>query len=125
MKTIHEVHFPRYRDDIASEKRTLFHMYIDDHVWSVGDGLRLLAAPNFPRCKVGVLTDVRWVKLLAELEADLPKLCAADRSDYLTRWDLLHPSLASVNDPVVLRIEFRYGMWESDPTDPPEWSLAA
>jgi hypothetical protein len=125
---IHEVRFPRFHDDVMSEKRTLFHSPIDTEasgVPKVGDGLRLLAAPNFPRCKIGNLIDVRQVRLLDELGADLVKLCAGDRAEYLARWDALHPDLPSADNPVVWRIEFRYGMWESDPTDPPEWSLAS
>ena len=81
-------------------------------------------ATPFTGFKTGVLTDVRWVKLLAELDADLPKLCVSSRDEYLARWDKLHPGVLSVNDPVVCRIEFRYGMWVADLTDPPEWSLA-
>ncbi len=119
---VHEIRFPRFSDDVMSEKRTLFHMPVDGQTWKVGDGLRLLAAPNFPRCKIGVLTDVRQVQLLAELEADIERI-VADRAEYLARWDAVHPDLPSADDPLVWRIEFRYGAW-GDPTDPPEWSLA-
>lgn len=125
-KAIHEIRFPRYHDDINSEKRTLLHVPMEGQIYSVGDGLRLLAAPGFPRCKIGVLTNVHQVHLLAELDADLGKLGGIDRADYLARWDALHPDLPSEADPVVWRIEFRYGMWETDDLpDPPEWSLAS
>jgi hypothetical protein len=119
-RTAHEVRFPRYHEDVNSERRTLMHIPIDDCAWAIGDELRLLAAPGFPRCKVGVLTDVRQVRLLDDLDADLGKLGEVDRAGYLARWDALHPELPSASDPVVWRIEFRYGRAE----DPPEWSLA-
>lgn len=125
MKTIHEVRFPRYHADVTSQRRTLFHMPVDGQAWAIGDGLRLIAHPNFPRCKIGVLVDVRQERLLEGIDADLGKLCAADRAEYLARWDALRPELPSAADPVVWRIEFRYGMWEADPTDCPEWSLAS
>jgi hypothetical protein len=120
MKMVHEVHFPRFRDDVATERRTLFHVPVDDHPWAVDDALRLLEAPNFPRCKVGVITIAAKVRLLETIDADLAKLCA-DRDAYLARWDALYPEAASTLDPVVWRIEFRYG----DPAAPPEWSLAS
>ena len=122
MRTIHKVHFPNYAT-IVLEKRTLFHMPVDGKPWAIGDGLRLLGEPNFPPGKVGVLTDVRQVRLLDELDVDLPKLGGIDRAQYLASWTGLHPGLSV--DLLVWRIEFRYGGWESDPTDPPEWSLAA
>lgn len=126
MKTIHEIRFPNYQDDIMSEKRTLFHNPVDDgHAWQVGDGLRLIAHPSLPRCKIGTLIDVRQVRLLAELDVDLVKLGVTERGEYLARWDALHPEFPFKDDPLVWRIEFRYGAWESDPTDPPEWSLAS
>jgi hypothetical protein len=108
MKTIHSLHFPRFHDDIMTERRTLFHVTIDEHVWSIGDGLRLLAAPNFPRAKVGILTDVRQARLRAELAADCSKLAVTDPDEYLARWDALHLELPSSGDPVVWRIEFCY-----------------
>jgi hypothetical protein len=119
---IHEVRFPNFHDDVMSEKRTLFHMPLDGQIWKVGDGLRLMTVPNFPRCKTGVVTDVRQVHLIAELDADLGKLCAADRAEYLARWDALHTDVPSEGDPLVWRIEFRYSVW-ADP-EPPEWSIA-
>jgi hypothetical protein len=121
----HEVQFPRYHADVNSQRRTLFHMpiLVDEIPWTVGDELRLIAHPNFPRCKVGTITDVRQVRLLAELDADLAKLGGVDRGDYLMSWDLLYARLPSINDPVVWRIEFRYGR-PVDPPDPPEWSMA-
>lgn len=125
MKTIHEVRFPRHHDDVNSEKRTLFHMPVDGQTWAIADGLRLLAAPNFPRCKIGVLTSVRQVRLLDELDADIAKLGNTDQAKYLAHWDTLHPELPSADNPTVWRIEFRYGAWEADPTDSPEWSLAS
>ena len=125
MKKIHDVYFPRYDDDVVSERRTLFHLPVGDRAWTAGDSLRLLASPRFPRCKTGVLIDVRQARLCSEIDADLAKLCAADRAAYLASWDVLHPGLPSAADPTVLRIEFRYGAWEADPTDSPEWSLAS
>jgi hypothetical protein len=122
MNTIHEIHFPRFHEDVMSERRTLFHMPVDEQPWAKGDELRLLAAPNFPRCKIGTLIDVRQVRLLDDLDAVLVKLGAVDRAEYLARWDTLHPKLPSADDPMVWRIEFRYGGWDSDP---PEWSLAS
>jgi hypothetical protein len=125
MKRIHNLQFPRFHDDIMSERRTLFHVPLDEHVWKTGDGLRLLSAPNFPRCKIGILTSVRQVRLRAELDADFSKLAVMDPDEYLARWDLLHPELPSSGNPGVWRIEFCYGPWEVDPSDPPEWSLVS
>lgn len=118
MKGIHEIEFPRYRDDVMTQRRTLLHVPVDDHypAWTVGDDLHLLAAPGYPRCAVGVVTHVGQVRLLDGIDADLPKLCAG-RDEYLSRWDALHPDLSSARDPVVWRIEFRYA-------DPPAWSMA-
>jgi hypothetical protein len=141
---IHRIRFPRYVDDIVSERRTLFHMPVGIvcscsgdpadpdytrsqrckvHVWTVGDEIRLLD-PDSPRCKIGVLIDVRQVRLLAVLDVDLTKLGQPERASYLASWDALHPDCRRSTDPVVWRIEFRYGI-EEDPKDPPEWSLAA
>ena len=126
-KSVHAVKFPRWHEDIMMEKRTLFHAPIREALWKVGDSLRLLATPNFPRCKIGCVTDVRQVQLLDALDADLVKL-STDRDDYLARWDALHPDAPSVGNPTVWRIEFQYGAWvtdpNGDPNDPPEWSLA-
>lgn len=122
-KTIHEVHFPRYDTDVNSRKRTLFHMTVDEQTWDVDDELRLIAHPNFPRCACAILTNVRQVKLLAELEGDLAKLGEVNRESYLASWDALHPELPSTSDPTVWRIEFRYSIADQQP-DPPEWSLA-
>ena len=120
---IHEIGFLRWHDDVELEKRTLFHMPSDKKMWTVGDSLRLRAL-NLSRCKIGVLTSARQVRLLEELDADLAKLHVTDRAEYLARWDALHPGHPSVDDPLVWRIEFRYGV-SNDPDDPPEWSLAS
>lgn len=120
MKIVHEVHFPHYREDVASERRTLFHVLVDDHPWAVDDALWLLADSKVLRGKMGVITSVTKVRLLKTVDADLVKLCT-DRDAYLARWDALYPGAASPLDPVVWRIEFRYG----DPTSPPQWSLAS
>ena len=73
------------------------------------------------------MVGVAQVRLLDGLEADLGKLAAADRAEYLARWDALHPELPSGGDPLVWRIQLRYGPWTTDPADPdpPEWSLAS
>ena len=44
---IHEVRFPNYRVEIATEKRTLFHMTIDGQ-WKVGDGLQICRVTRHP-----------------------------------------------------------------------------
>lgn len=116
MTTIHEVQFPNYSATILSGRRSLFHMPIDDYAWAIGDELRLVAARGYPRCLVGVLTEVRQVHLLAELDADLVKLCA-DRDAYLANWDKIQPDLPSADDPWVWRIAFRFASTS-------EWSLA-
>lgn len=122
----HEVHFPRYAQDINTRRRTLLHLPLDRaDAWSIGDELCLLAAPNFPRCAVAVVTSVRWVHLLAELDDDLDKLGKVDRGTYLANWDRLHPQQTAASDPPVLRIEFAYASIPSDSDDPPEWSLAS
>lgn len=123
MTIAHEVLFPRYDEDVIGERRTLFHALSDGQEWRVGDRLRLLVQPNFPRCKIGVLIDVRQVQLLDELDADITKLGSVDRAAYLASWDKLHLDSPSCLNPTVWRIEFRYGK-ESDIPDPPEWSMA-
>ncbi len=126
MRTTHEVRFPNYLDDVGSERRTLFHVpVVEDQSWAVGDCLLLFAALSFSPGKVGTLTNVRQVRLLAELDADLARLRAASRSEYLARWDALHPRLPSVDDPTVWRIEFRYAAWDSGFPASPKWSSAS
>ncbi len=124
-KTIHTIHFPRYTDDIASRHRTVFHVPCVG-TWKIGDVLRLTQrGVSLSPALVGVLTDARLVRLLAEVDADLGKLGAAiDRATYLASWDEAYPELSSGSNPAVWRIEFRYGD-STDLPNPPEWSLAA
>lgn len=123
-KTSHAVRFPRYNEDINTRKRTLFHVLVDNEEWAVGDDLRLgIANSNFLCIQVGVLTDVRQVHLLADLDADLAKLGNVDRDMYLASWDQTHPDRLASSDPLVWRVEFRYVRELSQ--DPPEWSLAS
>lgn len=130
MTSVHEVRFPRFHDDVVTRRRTIFHMPVDGKTWTVGEALRLAADQRCPPrtwnvpFMVGVLTDVRQVRLLAELDADLASISNVDRAAYLARWDTLHPALPSIADPIVWRIAFRYGE-ASDLPDPPEWGLAA
>lgn len=122
MKVVHEINFPRYHDDVMSERRTLFHMTVRSRSFDVGDGLRL-AVPNLPRCKVAVVKKVDRVPLCPISDDDLRRLNVDDAASYLARWDELHPEVPSSGNPEVWRIEFEYGMWK-DSDDPPEWSLA-
>jgi hypothetical protein len=120
---VHEVRFPNYHDDVTLERRTLFHMI--DGPFSVGDGLKLLAAPNYPRCKVAVVRRVDRAPLCPIADDDLGRLNVPDAAAYLARWDALHPEAPSSGNPEVWRIEFEYGMWKDEGApDPPEWSLA-
>ena len=86
-----------------SERRTLFHAPVDDKTWATGDRLYMLewGGYSYAHRKIGTLIDVRQVRLLAELDADIVKLCTADRAAYLACWDVLHPKLSSVEDPMV------------------------
>ena len=104
---MHEIQFPRYDADIRTEHRTLFHLPLDADPVAPGDGL-LLRSSNSPRCKLGVITDVRELRLRDELDADLGALAATDRDEYLARWDALHPELPSEDDPAMWRVAFRY-----------------
>lgn len=124
-RTVHEVTFPRFDADIISRRRTLFHVPVENLMWSVGEEIRLITRDGITRCEVGILTSVRQVRLLAELDADLPMLGNVDRVLYLASWDALH-HVPSITDPTVWRIEFRYGIAANDERpDPPEWSLGA
>jgi hypothetical protein len=127
MKVVHEVNFPRYHDDVMLEQRTLFHVLCEDAVatpFNVGDGLRLLAAPGYPRCKVAVVKSVDRVPLCPIDVDDLRRLNVPDAASYFARWDALHPEALSSGNPEVWRIEFEYGMKDDATPDPPEWSLA-
>jgi hypothetical protein len=121
---IHEIQFPNYHDDVMLERRTLLHLPDGKGLpFNVGDGLRLFAAPGYPRCKVAVIKKVDRGSLCPIACDDLRRLNVPDAAAYFARWDALHPDVPSSGNPEVWRIEFEYGMWTSD--DPPEWSLAA
>jgi hypothetical protein len=129
MKAVHEVRFPRYSEDVMSEKRTIFHVLGENAAnrqpFSVGDGLRLLAAPNFPRCKVATITKVDRVQLCQIDDDDLRRLNVPDAATYLSCWDALHPEVPSIGNPEVWRIEFEYGVSKDDGAPVPEWCLAS
>ena len=118
----HEIRFPRYAEDVLTKKRTLFHM--PTGAFAVGDGLSLCAAPNFPRAAAAVITKVDQARLCDLTAEDLVLLNVADAAFYLASWDTLYPELPSNSNPLVYRIEFRYG-WPTDDGKPdPEWCLA-
>jgi hypothetical protein len=125
---VHEVRFPRYSEDVMSEKRTLFHALdgnaANGQPFSVGDGLHLLAAPNFPRCVVAVIKKVDRVQLCPISGLDQRCLNVPDAATYLARWDALHPDAPSIGNPEVWRIEFEYGRSKDDGAPVPEWCLA-
>lgn len=130
--TISTIYFPRFNEDISTELRTLFHMPLGGRVWKMGDMVRLTPTAVslqdrgvYLEDKVAVVTDVRLVRLLAELDVDLGKLAALDRAEYLSRWDTLHPEWPSSGDPRAWRIEIRYTPEQSNLLDPPAWSLAS
>jgi len=120
MKTTHRVLFPRFSDDIVSERRTLLYAPLETRDWKSGDTILMYAAPNGIPGKQGVLTSVRSVALDAELDADLGKMCVPGRAEFLAHWDAAHPGMPAASNPLVCRIEFRYTPWRPDP----EWSLA-
>jgi len=123
-KFVHEIRFPRWHEDVSLQKRTVAHIRIrPEERFFVGDELRLLAAPNFPRCGTGTLTEVALVKLLDVVDSDLAGLNVTSREEYLARWDALHPDMPSSGNPEVWRIAWRYRHDEGK--DPPEWSLAS
>ncbi len=125
MKPFRPVTFQRFNAHIQSERRTLFHVPVNHQTWAIGHGLILLCSTATDnRYKLGVVTDARQVRLIAELDADLIKLDTG-RTTYLAAWDAIHTALPSDGDPLVWRIEFRYGTPPMDPTDAPEWSLAS
>lgn len=123
VKARHNVRFPEYDEDIRSGKRTLFHMPGGE--WAAGDML-LCSAPD-GALTVATITEVAYVNLrnLGSDDADdLLLLNRDDSASYFESWEALHPKMPLRSNPLVCRIEFRYGPPELD--DPsPEWSLAA
>jgi hypothetical protein len=116
----HEVCFPRYAQDIRTQKRTLFHM--SKGLWLVGDTLLLCADPTFPEVARAIVTWVDRAKLRELSAEDLRLLNRDDAAAYFASWDALHPEMPSSDDPLVYRIEFRYTVGDSPS---PEWCLAS
>lgn len=98
--------FPRYREDIDSRRRTLFHS-CEEH--SVGGRLILVGNENSPRGYSATITSAMRVRLRQLDAADLEKLGGVTADEYLARWDAGNPQCLSVGDPEVWRIEFKYG----------------
>jgi hypothetical protein len=105
----HSVVFPRFQEDVASKKRTLYHEPLGETGGlEVGDRLILTPHENFPRGVATVVTAIDRVRLKELPEADLEKLAVGSREEYLSRWDAAFPHESSSEDPQVWRIEFRY-----------------
>lgn len=93
--------FPRYSEDIATKRRTLFHAVEDDY--EIGEQLCLVGHPDVVRGLAVVVTDVKRTRLEDLTPDDEVKLCCS-KQDYLARWNDLHPGCSEA-----FAIEFRYG----------------
>ena len=102
--------FPRYREDIESKRRTLFHLPENDPGKpDVLDEMVITAHENFPRGIAAVVTNVSLVVLSDISDSDLDKLGGVTKEEYFQRWDGLFPTDLVVSNPKVWRIEFEYG----------------
>jgi hypothetical protein len=100
--------FPRYAEDIISQRRTLFHA-VDDKA-KVGEQLCLVGHHGACRGIVATVVDVRRVHF-GELSAEDEVKLNCSKADYLARWMKLHPDSGDW----VFAIEFRYG-FADEPT---------
>lgn len=116
--------FPRWNEDIATERRTVLHLSTEVADFAVGDRLLVVPLPDRPG-KSATIVEVRWVRLMECLVDDLPLLGlgSADAEAYHTRWDRTNPKHPLSSDPRIWRIVFRYD--RDGLNDSPEWSLAA
>ncbi len=99
--------FPRYAEDLETKKRTLYHSV--DTPWEIGQYLILTSHRQALRGIPAEVTSVIQVKLRDLSEEDLVKLGGITAKEYLARWDAAFPEHASNTDPLVWRIEFKYG----------------
>ena len=125
--TLHTIVFPRYRADIELQRRTLFHWADMDEVFEPGHRLLIPPHHNFPRASPAVVTKVDKVRLQDVTDEDLAKIGvvwqeadaadprAAMRAAYWARWDAVNPEAPAATNPLVWRIEFRYGWPEEGP----------
>lgn len=125
----HTIVFPRYREDIEGQRRTLFHWASMDEVFEPGHRLLIPLHHNFPRACAAVVTKVDKVRLHDVTDEDLAKIGvvwqdadAAGRSPrdaarvaYWERWDAANPETPAATNPIVLRVEFRYGWPDEGP----------
>ena len=123
----HTIVFPRYRQDIESQRRTLFHWAAMDEVFEPGHRLLIPPHHNFPRASPAVVTRVDEVRLLDVTDEDLAKIGvhwqdadaadprAAARVAYWSRWDAANPDVLAATNPLVQRVEFRYGWPDEGP----------
>ena len=125
---VHDMTFPRFVEDIVSGKRTLAHMVASFHhidplpsstdsahrvfeEFMVGD--LLLLCPRGGRDQrrriISVISKVRLCPLEVT-EADAALLAVPSATEYLERWDQLHPQLPAALRPIVWRLEWRYDL---------------
>ncbi len=118
--------FPRWNEDIASERRTVLHLVAEGAEFAVGDRLLVVPTANL-RGKSAAVVEVRRVRLVEYLVDDLPFLglsdSQADAEAYQARWDRTNPQHPISSDPMIWRIVFRYD--RDGLNDSPEWSLAS
>jgi hypothetical protein len=127
--TRHTIVFPRYREDIEAQRRTLFHWVDMDEVFEPGHRLLIPPHHNFPRASPAVVIKVDKVRLQDVTDEDLAKIGVvwqdvdaddrspreAARAAYWSRWDAANPEALAASNPLVQRVEFRYGWPEEGP----------
>jgi hypothetical protein len=98
-----------------------------NEVFEPGHRLRILAHYNFPRASAAVVIKVDKVRLQDVTDEDLVKIGVlwqdtgagnprnGARAAYWARWDAANPGALAVTNPVVQRVEFRYGWPEEGP----------
>ncbi len=91
----------------------------------MGDALLLSPHHNFPRAIAAIVVSADKVRLHDLLPGDFTKLGLgpmdedafetreAARSAYWDRWDMANPDHPVASNPLVWRVEFRYG-WPDD-----------
>ncbi len=128
--TIHRIKFAHAQfDDIITCARTLAHILVIKSTprFHVGDYVALVAHRGESRDRTGgfiswgptaVITSAATAPLEVT-ESDRVLLNAKSVTDYLARWDALHPDHPAVRRPLTWRIEWTFKL-PGDPT----WCLA-
>jgi hypothetical protein len=124
-KDLRTIVFPRWSEDVATERRVLVHVPSDQSWFAVGDSL-VLVPSRHSFGKAATVVEVTRGQLVELLADDLPllNLGPGDVAAYSARWDRANPRHPIASDPTVWRVVFRYDPSPRD-GDPPEWSLAS